>query len=162
MIDIRPIRPEELLAARTVILSVARQYYAWKESDAEIYARFVRTGVMDDMEDIQEHYFNRQGIFLVALDKDKVIGTGAIRRLEGATCELKRLWLLEAYQGQGIGLRITQQLLDFAKSQHFRLVQLKTSPNQIRAIRFYERLGFHRVNPVDDLQDDYFYELNLD
>ena len=161
MIEIRPILSEELPAARKVILTVAQHYYKWEEPFDEIYLRFVRDGVLDDLEDVQEHYLNQQGIFLVALEGDMVIGTGAIRRLEDTTCELKRLWLLEAYQGQGIGLHMTQMLLDFARSQHFRLVRLKTSPNQVRAIRFYQRLGFHRVDQGYQSQDDLVYELDI-
>ena len=45
-------------------------------------------------------------IFLVVLDEDRLVGTGAVRQIDDTICELKRMWLLTEYHGQGIGYRV--------------------------------------------------------
>jgi hypothetical protein len=57
-------------------------------------SRKVRKGPadFDDMDQIGDHYTAPAGTLLVLLDDDRVVGTGAIRRIDEFTCELKRMW----------------------------------------------------------------------
>ena len=57
-----------------------------------------------------------------------IIGTGAIRKLEGDLCELKRLWLLTEYHGQGLGYRMLRELLAFARETGYQRIRLETDP----------------------------------
>ena len=67
---------------------------------------------------------------------------GAIRRLDAQAAELRRMWLLEAYHGQGIGYRLLQELMAFARGQGYQRMVLMTGVVQERAICFYQRVGF--------------------
>jgi putative acetyltransferase len=145
-IEIKPIEPDQILEAKRVILSVARNNFRWPEPLEEIIQRFDARGELRDVDEFQSSYLDRQGLFLVALDQGQVIGTGAIRRLEGDTAELKRLWLLETYHGQGIGYRLMQTLLSYARREGYKQVRLLTDRRQVRAIHFYQQVGFH---PID-------------
>src|SRR5512139_3231248 len=117
MIQIQPIEPHQVAEAKRVILSVARSYFQWPGSLEEIIQQFDERGELRDVDHYQATYLDRKGLFLVVIDQDKVIGTGAIRCLDNELAELKRLWLLEAYHGQGIGYRQVQILLNIAKSE---------------------------------------------
>ena len=57
--------------------------------------------------------------FLAALDDYRLIGTGAIRKLDRDIAELKRIWLLDEYHGQGIGFRLVNLLFNFARAQGY-------------------------------------------
>lgn len=156
----RPLTPADLGAAKWVILSVAAKTLAPDAQQAFIDRWWNQMG---DMEEWPRVYAPPRGTFLVALDGDALIGTGAIRPLDEATAELKRLYLLEAYHGQGLGYRLTASLLAFAVAAGYRRVRLTTDVGQMRARRFYEGLGFQTIptyNEGDD-EDDMAMEMAL-
>lgn len=160
-ITIRPIHPDDVPAARRLIISVARGIYGWPGSLDEILQDFAARGVLDDMEDVQAHYFERRGLFLGVYDGEQLVGTGAVRPLSETLCELKRMWLLDPYQGRGIGRRILSELLEFAWRNGYRTIRLTTDRRQERALRFYRRAGFQVIEPESDDPDDVFLELAI-
>jgi GNAT superfamily N-acetyltransferase len=129
-ITIRPIREDEIPAAKRVILTVAYSIFGWDGNLEDSIRHFEACGEYDDMDDLQSHYFENGGLFLAALDDDKLIGTGAIRKLNDCTAELKRVWLLDAYQGRRIGFQLVKQLLDLARVRGYQRVRLQTSHQQ--------------------------------
>ena len=73
------------------------------------------------------------------------------------------MWLLEAYQGRGIGYRLYSLLADFARAAGYRQMWLSTDNIvQSRAVRFYERLGFQPIEPYSDDGDTLFMGRSLD
>ncbi|MGK7937309.1 MAG: GNAT family N-acetyltransferase [Xenococcaceae cyanobacterium] len=100
-----------------------------------------------DLDNIQEHYLPNKGIFLVLLDRQKVVGSGAIRYLQNDICELKRMWILKAYRGQGWGKRISERLLTFAKENGYQKIRLDLADaeKQKQAIAFYQSLDFYSI-----------------
>lgn len=160
-IEIRPIQPKEIPAAKELILTVARSIFQWPETLEETRRRFEEQGVLKDVDELESYYLNDRGTFLVALDAGQVIGTGAIHALSPETAELKRLWLLEAYQGQGTGYQLVQELLGFARKTGYRRVRLLTDRRQARAMRFYQRVGFHPVPCETQDPDDACWEVEL-
>ena len=162
MIKIRPIREDEIPAAKRVILTVACSIFGWENNLEDSIRHFEASGEYDDMDDLQSHYFENGGLFLAALDDDKLIGTGAIRKLNDCTAELKRVWLLEAYQGRGIGFQLVKQLLDFASVQSYQRVRLQTSYQQKRALALYKRVGFAEIPCYNDAPEEVSMEILLD
>jgi len=150
MITIRPICDEEIPAAKRVILSVAYNIFGFDGTLEDSIRYFLAAGKLKDLDDVQANYFKAGGMFLVALNGEQVIGSGALRRLDDETAELKRMWLLEAYHGQGVGYRLITQLFDFARMQGYTRVRLQTSPEQIRALAFYRKVGFHEIPCYND------------
>ncbi len=161
MIEIKPIEPPQITEAKRVIVTVAEGIFKWGKSVDEILDTFAARGALKDMDDVQAHYFARRGIFLVAFDDGRVIGTGAIRVIDETTCELKRMWLLEAHHGNGIGYRVIQQLFEFARAHGYEKIRLETSLQQERAFQFYKRLGFQVTRSPQDNDGDYVMEMLL-
>ena len=162
MITIRPILKEEIPAAKRVILTVGYGIFGWDGSLEDSIQYFEKSNEFVDMDNLQTHYFDNSGLFLAALDDDKLIGTGAIRKLDGNTAELKRIWLLDEYHGQGIGFRLVKQLFNFAGAQGFQYIRLQTSPQQTRAIAFYKRLGFVEIPCYNDDKEAVSMGITLD
>lgn len=154
MIQIRRIEPDEVPAAKRLIFRVAHVVFNDARPLEESVAYFESRGQLEDMDDIQQAYFDNGGIFLVMTDNDRLIGTGAIRKLEDKICELKRLWLLTEYHGRGLGYRMMQELLSFAREKGYERIRLETDPiYQKRAVEFYKRLGFYEI-PIPNATDD--------
>ena len=144
-IEIRRIEPHQIPEAKRVILSVARSIFQWQAPLEDIVKQFDDRGELRDVDDLQSYYLDRWGLFLVVMDQGRVIGTGAIRHLDDDTAELKRLWLLEAYHGRGIGYRLVQTLLGFAQAAGYKHIRLLTDRRQDHAMHFYQRVGFHLI-----------------
>lgn len=156
MIQIQPIQPHQIEAARQVIATVSHELFARGPTTPEAVERLLRhwdkLDALQDMDDIAAYYFNHRGLFLVVLDGDRVVGTGAIRRLEEEIAELKRMWLLKEYRGQGWGRRLAERLLLFARHTGYQKVRLDLydPDRQEQALSFYQRLGFSFIDPYND------------
>ena len=159
---IRPIRPDEVPAARYLIYSVAHEIFNDTRPLEDSMAYYDSQGVLEDMDDIQRSYFDDGGTFLVMVDGERIIGTGAIKKWNDEIGELKRLWFLKEYRGQGLGYRMTTELLNFARNKNYRRVRLETDPvAQSHAIQFYKRLGFYEIPRYSQNDDEMAMELIL-
>jgi len=156
MFETNPIKPDQVNAAKRVIYTVARELFHDQEPLEELIEICEARGELADMDDIPRNYFENGGAFLVMTDAGRVIGTGAIRRLVEGVCELKRLWFLQEYHGQGLGYRMTQELFAIARAKGYRIIRLETdATRQAQAINFYKKLGFYEIprygNDPDEL-----------
>lgn len=89
-------------------------------------------------QDIGNHF----EAFFCLMDKDAMIGTCAIRRINEEACELKALFLLQSYHGRGLGSQMLEHAVAYAKSHGYRELYLDTLKTSERAIRLYLRHGF--------------------
>jgi len=154
MIEILHIKPNEWLGAKRVIYRVAKDVFNDSRPLDESIAFYEERGELKDMDNIEQSYFENGGTFLVTTEDDTIIGTGAIRKLDNRVCELKRLWLLSEYHGQGLGYRMIKRLLSFAKEKGYQRIRLETSPvYQKGAVEFYKRLGFYEI-PIPNAGED--------
>jgi len=58
---------------------------------------------------------------------------------------VKRMYLLSAYRGRGIGLALLEKAVRFAREQGYRRLQLETVAGLKQALRLYERYGFQKT-----------------
>ena len=162
MISIRRIEPGDIPFAKELIYRVAHQLFRDARSLEESIAFYESRGQLHDMDDVQQTYFEDEGMFLVLTEAGQIIGTGAIRKIDDTTCELKRLWLLFEYHGQGLGYRMIQELLAFAREKRYQRIRLETDRDgQSRAYQLYKRLGFYEIPRYSDNEDDIAMEMIL-
>ena len=142
MIEIKPIQSHQVEEVKRVIIAVCNEIWQLPEEVIRHY------DAMSDLDDVQSHYFDNKGTFLVLIDEGRVVGSGAIRRLSDDICELKRMWFLEDYRGRGFGTKMAQMLLDFARITDYKKVRLDTidKEKQAQALKLYQRLGFYFIN----------------
>jgi putative acetyltransferase len=117
--------------------------------------------VFEDMDQISTQYTEPPGTFLVLLDDGRVVGTGAIRRLDDQTCELKRMWFLPEYRGKGHATKMCELLFEFARSAGYQRIRLDTSPLLLAANKLYQRLGFQPIERYNDGPGTIFMEKEL-
>jgi putative acetyltransferase len=93
----------------------------------------------------QEQVDGRQGVLLVARVGGEPVGCGALRRLDPATGEIKRMYVAPPARGTGVGSRLLAELERHARTLGLRRLVLETGELQASAVRLYERAGFARV-----------------
>ncbi|MBM4256666.1 MAG: GNAT family N-acetyltransferase [Deltaproteobacteria bacterium] len=146
MITVQPIRPYQQEAAKRVILSVCQEL--WEVSEEFV----LQHESLTDLDDVEGSYCNQNGVFYVLVDGERVVGTGGIRHWRDGICELKRLWFLKEYRGQGLGWLMTQKLIEFATDKGYERIRLDVydAEKQARAIKLYRQAGFSFIERYND------------
>ncbi|MFO1425381.1 MAG: GNAT family N-acetyltransferase [Steroidobacteraceae bacterium] len=91
----------------------------------------------------------RSAYFVIEDDGGAVIGGAGVAPLAGAdpaTCELRKMYLLPAARGRGLGRQLLTLCLDTARRSDFRECYLETLASMSEAARLYERAGFRRID----------------
>lgn len=82
---------------------------------------------------------------IVVYDEDKPIGGGAIRKYDDETVELKRVFVHNENQGQGIGSRLVSLLMEWAAELGYRWMILETGELLSESCAVYRKLGFEVI-----------------
>jgi len=102
-------------------------------------------GVDADLRDLEGHYIDRGGWFGVWVDETgAIIGTAGLRKLNDATCELRKMYLRASARGHGYGKTMLERALSEATQRSFGRVELETASVLKEAIGLYEKFGFRR------------------
>jgi N-acetylglutamate synthase-like GNAT family acetyltransferase len=98
-------------------------------------------------------------IFIVAEDNNKLIGTIALKNMGESTGKLKRMYTIKEYRNRGIGQKMFDKVVKFAKKNNFKRIVLSTEKRLVAANNFYRKNGFKEIE-VDwgrdfkDLKDE--------
>lgn len=79
---------------------------------------------------------------ILVYDNGKLVGGGAIRRYDDETVELKRVFVHNEYQGQGIGSTLVSLLIEWAAELGYRRMILETGELLAESCAVYRKLGF--------------------
>lgn len=104
------------------------------------------------------------GQIFVAIRDQEVLGTCAVIPHGRGVVELAKLAVAPAAQGQGLGRRLVEACLAFARERDTRRVVLVSSSRLPAALRLYQAMGFrHRPLPADVpyATADVYMELDL-
>ena len=87
-------------------------------------------------------------LMLVALDGDKVVGNAIVERNKvkryNHRAEIS-ITVLRDYWGRGIGSRLMEMMIDFAKSAKIESLYLEVRGDNERAISLYKKYGFEEI-----------------
>ncbi|MBW4539818.1 MAG: GNAT family N-acetyltransferase [Myxacorys chilensis ATA2-1-KO14] len=156
MVEIRPIQQHQIEQAKQIVAAVCLEIWQGVLTEEDLR----RYDSMSDIENVRSHYFDNSGTFLVLVDNEQVVGTGAIRRLDDEISELKRMWFLKEYRGLGLGWKMAQMLFDFARQAGYKKIRLDLANNerQPEALKLYRRLGFYLIERYNDSPCTVFME----
>jgi ribosomal protein S18 acetylase RimI-like enzyme len=145
--------PEQLDAVRGIL----REYAA--SLDFELCFQSFE----EELAGLPGNYAPPGGAFLVALDGPGIAGIVALRPLDGAICEMKRLYTRPAYRGTGLGRQLAGAIVAEARHLGYSAMRLDTVPQMAAAIGLYESLGFRDIpayceNPISGAR---YLELRL-
>lgn len=117
----------------------------------------------DEVAALPGDYAPPTGRLFLAHVEQEIAGCVALRRIDGDTCEMKRLYVRPGFRGHKLGVRLTQAVIDAARAIGYKRMRLDTLPKMQQAQKLYQALGFreippYRYNPVPGTR---FFELTL-
>lgn len=98
---------------------------------------------------MSQHYKDENASrYFVGIIDDQVVGGSGIASFNGSDkiCELRKLFLLPKSRGLGLGKKLTEFCLDYAKSKGYKKCYLDTLTGMQSAISLYEKLGFKHLD----------------
>ena len=95
-----------------------------------------------DLENPDKFYSQVGGIFYLLLNREQVIGTVAVRKINDKFAEIKRMYLLPEYRGLGWGTQLLEKVLAFCREKGFKTCILDTNVTQEAAQKLYAKYGF--------------------
>lgn len=87
--------------------------------------------------------------YFVVEDAGKIVGGAGIYPTQGLpsdTVELVKLYLLPETRGKGIGRKLIDKCLEFAKVNGYSTVYLESMPELSNAVELYEKIGFSFID----------------
>lgn len=112
-----------------------------RELNAELTARYPEDGACHFRLDPEEVGPGR-GAFLVARVDGAPVACGAVRLIDPATGEVKRMYTRASVRGQDVARAVLDELVRAARDLGARRLVLETGVRQPEAIALYERAGF--------------------
>lgn len=86
-----------------------------------------------------------RGAFVAARAGERLVGCGAVRRLDADSAEIKRMFVRREARGRGIGRLLLATLEGEALGLGVRRLVLETGQRQAEALALYTRAGFARI-----------------
>lgn len=138
-LEIRPVRTEDVADVVALITEVL----------AEFGLEFDKGSETDHaLRELPGSYTGHGGAFWVAHEAAALVGTCGVFPLDGETLELRKMYLRPTARGLGLGTKLLNTAVAWARERRFRRIVLDTTEQMTRAIAFYEANGFVR----DDAQ----------
>ena len=110
----------------------------------------------DELDELKTgKYAPPEGTILLAKHGNEPIGTVALRKYEGRSCEMKRLYIRPILRGASVGRKLAETIIEKGRAMGYDKMLLDTHATMKTAHLLYESLGFQYIpryndNPVPD------------
>ncbi|MDY7028822.1 MAG: GNAT family N-acetyltransferase [Spirochaetota bacterium] len=120
-------------------------------------------GFQDELKHLPGEYSHPYGSLFLAWVEEVPAGCVALRRIDGSTCEMKRLFVRPEYRSMKVGRALVETIIADARSRGYRTMKLDTLEKLQAAYRLYRSFGFRETDPYtyNPLPGAVFMELEL-
>ncbi|TWV99341.1 GNAT family N-acetyltransferase [Chitinophaga pinensis] len=149
MLEIVEVKKDDLKTLEQV-KSLFREYANWLSVDLSFQ------GFEEELSSLPEpNYVAPAGALFIALVDGHPAGCVGVRLFENATCEMKRLFVRDAFKGHGVGRALAIKAIEAGKKLGYKRMLLDTLAHMRPAIELYTSLGFQPIaayydNPISD------------
>jgi len=128
------------------------EYYAIAKDMFRAYQQFLSVDLCfqsfeEELNDLPAMYGPPTGILLLAFINKIPVGCVALRNKQNNICEMKRLYVPEAYRGLGIGKKLAEAIIESSILLGYEKIILDTLERLTPAVRLYSQLGFTDCEP---------------
>lgn len=152
MVEIRQATAEDIPGVQALL----REYFNWVfslEEDSESAPTF--QGVEEEIRTLPGIYAPPKGRLLVARVDGEMAGCVALKPHTDVKSELKRLYVSPKFRGHQLGVKLTQALIDEARSIGYRCIVLDSHISLESAHHVYRSLGFVNVDAPLDFPEEF-------
>ena len=135
----------EVIRSASTDADYAQARVLFEEYAAGLAVDLCFQGFSQELDILSQTYGPPGGALLLAEAEDSLAGCVAVRPIDAAICELKRLYVRSAYRGTGLGRRLANTALQAARDLGYQCIRLDTLPQMQAAQRLYENLGFRDI-----------------
>jgi len=104
-------------------------------------------GFDEELDSLPGKYSPPNGSLILAYFRGSAAACAALRYVSDDICELKRVFVRDAFRGSGLGREIVLRMIDEARSMGYGYMRLDTLPSMTAAQKLYRSLGFHEIEP---------------
>ncbi|MHB1317347.1 MAG: GNAT family N-acetyltransferase [Anaerolineae bacterium] len=108
-------------------------------------------GFEEELAGLPGKYASPEGVLILARVDGALAGCVALRSLGGPPggriCEMKRLYVRDAYRGLGLGRALVARVIDEARARGYAAMRLDTLATMSAAQRLYASFGFRYTEP---------------
>lgn len=120
--------------------AIKRLNYEWLERYFKLEASDIHS-----LSDPKSEIIDKGGFIFYALLNDEIVGTASLLKKSESEFELGKMAVTASAQGLGIGKRLMEHCLDFAKRQGITKLILYSNTKLASAIHLYRKYGFVEV-----------------
>jgi putative acetyltransferase len=149
-LTIRPWQPSDRQHIATVISTVLAEYgLGWEPEGAD-----------RDVLEIEQYYLATGGAFWTICDQQgKVVGSAGYHPIArgNKAVEIRKMYILPAYRGQGLGKFVLQELEKAIAHQGWQEIWVETASVLAEAVKLYENNGYVLSTGVETARCDRVY-----
>lgn len=99
-------------------------------------------GIDEELAALPGKYSEPDGAIIVAEAGGTLCGCVALKKIGDGICEMKRLFVKDAFKGKGIGRELVRRIIDEGRSKGYHFMRLDTLETMKPAIALYRSFGF--------------------
>ena len=107
-------------------------------------------GLDQELATLPGDYAPPRGCLLLAKEGGDAAGCVGVRPLDGTNCEMKRLFVRPHYRHAGLGRRLVETAIAWARETGYHSICIDTLPTMRAARALYASLGFTACAPYYD------------
>lgn len=104
----------------------------------------------EELEHLESKYGLPSGRLYLAYYEGELAGCIGLRKIDGQSCEMKRLYVRPQFRGNHIGDYLVKRIIEEAKEIGYSYMLLDTLPFLEDAIHMYKKYGFYEISNYND------------